>query len=76
MPDRGGIEQDANQSILFPYREYYYLKNEPPKDPNKTAEWQAKCDNLKHKMVVICAKTVAARRATISFIAASVMMLY
>lgn len=55
LRDSGGIEQDAN-AILFPYREYYYLKNEPPKDPQKTADWQMKCDALQNVMVVICAK--------------------
>lgn len=55
LRDSGGIEQDAN-AILFPYREFYYLKNEPPKDAAKMSAWQAKCDSLAHVMTVICAK--------------------
>jgi len=55
LRDSGGIEQDAN-AILFPYREYYYLKNDPPKDQSKMEGWSRKCDELQHVMVVICAK--------------------
>jgi len=55
LRDSGGIEQDAN-AILFPYREFYYLKNEPPKDASKTSAWKVKCDQLAHVMSVICAK--------------------
>jgi replicative DNA helicase len=55
LRDSGGIEQDAN-AILFPYREYYYLKNEPPKDASKTQAWAQKCDGLQRVMTVICAK--------------------
>lgn len=58
LRDSGGIEQDAN-AILFPYREYYYLKNEPPKDAGKTQAWSQKCDALQHVMTVICAKNRA-----------------
>lgn len=55
LRDSGGIEQDAN-AILFPYREHYYLKNDPPKDPNKMPEWTAKLEKLAHVMTVISAK--------------------
>lgn len=58
LRDSGGIEQDAN-AILFPYREFYYLKNEPPKDANKMQAWKDKCDEMHHVMTVICAKNRA-----------------
>lgn len=60
LRDSGTIEQDAD-AVLFPFREHYYLvKAEPKPDPvgvqGKHFEWEMRCEDVRRRMEVFCAK--------------------
>lgn len=56
LRDSGSIEQDAN-SVLFPYREVYYLeRREPKQGTDEHLTWERNVQDLLRRMDVICAK--------------------
>jgi replicative DNA helicase len=56
LRESGSIEQDAN-SVLFPYREVYYLERAEPKDgSSQHIQWADDVETLRRRMDVGCAK--------------------
>jgi replicative DNA helicase len=56
LRESGSIEQDAN-SVLFTFRESYYLERAEPKESStEHAKWEEQVELLKRRMDVICAK--------------------
>lgn len=58
LRDSGSIEQDAD-TVLFLYREYYYLKNAEPNYEQKPQQWEAWKTSLefaRYNLDLICAK--------------------
>jgi replicative DNA helicase len=58
LRDSGSIEQDAD-AVLFPFREFYYVERAKPADSAKSdrkLEWDIRCEELRRKLEVICAK--------------------
>lgn len=53
LRDSGSIEQDAD-TIIFAYREHYYLKNNEPKKDKE--QWMERCARLEHKIELIIGK--------------------
>jgi len=53
LRDSGSIEQDAD-TIIFAYREHYYLKNSEPKKDKEA--WMEKCARLENKIELIIGK--------------------
>jgi replicative DNA helicase len=56
LRESGSIEQDAN-SVLFPFREVYYLERAEPKEGTPDhLRWETDVENLRRRMDVLCAK--------------------
>lgn len=58
LRESGSIEQDAD-AVLLLFREFYYVeRNEPPSSatPAKRGEWEMRCEELRRRLEVICAK--------------------
>lgn len=56
LRDAGDIEQDAD-TVLFVYREEYYLrKSEPPESDKRHAAWQVSLDAARDRLELIAAK--------------------
>lgn len=56
LKESGSIEQDAN-SVLFPFREVYYLERAEPKENSPDhLKWEEEVECLKRRMDVMCAK--------------------
>lgn len=58
LRDSGSIEQDAD-TVLFLYREYYYLKNAEPDHIQKPQAWEAwkqSLESCRYSLDLICAK--------------------
>jgi replicative DNA helicase len=56
LRESGSIEQDAN-SVLFPFREVYYVERAEPRDgTSEHLAWEDSVAALRRRMDVICAK--------------------
>lgn len=55
LRESGSIEQDAN-SVLFPFREFYYVERAEPKAGTEHDAWETQCEMLRRRMDVLCAK--------------------
>lgn len=55
LRESGSIEQDAD-AVLFPFREFYYVERAEPTDANKRDAWMMRCEELRRRLDVICAK--------------------
>lgn len=56
LRESGSIEQDAN-SVLFPFREVYYLQRSEPKAGSpEHLKWEEEVEVLRRRMDVLCAK--------------------
>ena len=56
LRESGSIEQDAN-SVLFPFREVYYVERAEPEPGPKHMAWEESVAMLQRRMDVICAKS-------------------
>lgn len=55
LRESGSIEQDAD-AVLFPFREFYYVERAKPALQAKVLDWEMKCEELRRKLEVYCAK--------------------
>lgn len=63
LRESGQIEQDAD-TVLFLYREAYYLEKQNPRSPDRQAALQQELDECRHEIEFICAKRRNGRTGT------------
>tara|TARA_B100000678_G_scaffold135933_3_gene113627 strand:+ start:1713 stop:3131 length:1419 start_codon:yes stop_codon:yes gene_type:complete len=63
LRESGQIEQDAD-TVLFLFREAYYLEKQNPRSPDRQAALEQELDQCRHEIEFICAKRRNGRTGT------------